>query len=619
MSKNLSSQLNQIKNILFVLFLFSFAYSQNGIRTLNSSLNYSQRLVTAIDDTASYFRWGMSNGTHTLYIPYNLSPTIDTGGISNLNGLNQSTQLFAVDTTINTSPAFSSSVATHTFRFPMSRINNKLNYSDTTTQRAYSDAKYGILANANTWTGVNTFTRIIHADSLIADNGNLVVNDSLKVVGTVSIIGGSLGGTINGQLFLSTTMSNGVDKNAKIVVPLYDSTKKNLLLIQGYNPVTRNEIAIGGNSSAQNSATVVGIFVGDSMNHAEGNRVFVVDSTRNTAIGTSATVSTNRLTLKNGLKQYLFGMYNSRNTFGSYFDSSFNYYTSGSIGVGTSTLTDKINSSGGIRTTGATAGGTGAYTAFYYSSGSVIITQGSSGGVGGRGMFSVFSRDANGSNSHLPLSIATTGITSLIALTLNNNATNPYISTLYNSRSILGAYTDSSFNTFNAGYASTTGKVTAGDTIRSGNYTTYSYFIPGGALVQSSDSTTKENIQPFSANLANFKLVQPRTYNFKKETFIIPFDEKSVPDSIRIEIDSATSKMVSNKSTKDLIRAEHIQKNDAVAERLASVNHAGFLAQEFNQKLFNKSSNEIRQEDLINAMWAKIQELELRLEKVEKK
>jgi len=84
-----------VKKLILLLFIASVSYGQ--IRSLNGALQNSQRLTISYDDTASSFRWAVSNGVHTLYIPYNLSPVFDTGGISVLNGLISSTQNFAVD------------------------------------------------------------------------------------------------------------------------------------------------------------------------------------------------------------------------------------------------------------------------------------------------------------------------------------------------------------------------------------------------------------------------------------------------------------------------------------------------------------------------------------------
>lgn len=112
--------MRNLNKILFFLICVSAGIAQ--IRSLNGSLNTSQKLTVGYDDTASYFRWSVSDGVHTLYIPYNLSPTIDTGGISSLNGLVQSTQTLAIDTTGAGIPSWSSIASTHTLGIPFKRM-----------------------------------------------------------------------------------------------------------------------------------------------------------------------------------------------------------------------------------------------------------------------------------------------------------------------------------------------------------------------------------------------------------------------------------------------------------------------------------------------------------------
>ena len=159
------------------------------------------------------------------------------------------------------------------------------------------------------------------------------------------------------------------------------------------------------------------------------------------------------------------------------------------------------------------------------------------------------------------------------------------------------------------------------DTVKAGTASgaTYSYFIPGGALVQSSDESLKANILPCTANLANFKLVTPRTYNFKKEVFLETFDRKSVPDSVDVKIDSVTTIRVSNLAAKDSIATAFYVNNLAYAESKSKVAYRGFLANEFNPLLLGKESKEINQQDVINVLWLKVQELEKRIAVLEKR
>ena len=161
------------------------------------------------------------------------------------------------------------------------------------------------------------------------------------------------------------------------------------------------------------------------------------------------------------------------------------------------------------------------------------------------------------------------------------------------------------------------GGIRTNDTLRVGNYSVYSYIKAGDAAwTISSDSSLKTNIKKYSANLNNFKNIIPRSFNFKKDAFLKSFDETSMPDSIYI--DSLGIK-VSNKEEKDKKRLEFEEKNLAEANAQSKIVHTGFLADEFNKQLFNTNSKEIDYQDVIVTMWAKIQELEARIEVLEKK
>ncbi len=175
-------------------------------------------------------------------------------------------------------------------------------------------------------------------------------------------------------------------------------------------------------------------------------------------------------------------------------------------------------------------------------------------------------------------------------------------------------------NAISAGTAQLT-TVRGSDTVKAGtqNGATYSYIIPGGALVQSSDESLKENIKPFTVNLANFSKVSPRKYNFKEKNFYETFDEKSVPDSVDVKIDSVRTKRVSNKKVKDAARSKFISDNLADSKRRNKIEYSGFLANEFNQQILGKQSKEINSADVTAVMWLKIQELEARIAVLEKK
>lgn len=161
---------------------------------------------------------------------------------------------------------------------------------DTTLNRSFSDIKYPILANSNTFTGVNTFTRIIHADSVIADNGNVVVNDSAKFNGKVSIAFDST--LISGNAF-------SIGQN-----PSYSGIQ----FVNASSPTEKinMEMYVGGSKNIQLSA----------------NAVSYINNTSGFAIG-ATTSNTSLFTLKNtNAKASASEWYNSRNLLLDKFDST---------------------------------------------------------------------------------------------------------------------------------------------------------------------------------------------------------------------------------------------------------------------------------------------------------
>jgi len=175
----------------------------------------------------------------------------------------------------------------------------------------------------------------------------------------------------------------------------------------------------------------------------------------------------------------------------------------------------------------------------------------------------------------------------------------------------LGSVAGTGINPFYAGAGTfggaltVAGKATAADTIRSGDYVTYSYFIPGGALVQSSSQDLKENIRSYTADLSKFFLVKPRKYTFKKENFIRLFDESTLSDTLTV-------------NEKGELRKKFREENLREAEAKSKREMIGFLAEEFNA-IIGKDSKEVNQQDVINVLWLKVQELEARVAKLEKR
>ncbi len=154
------------------------------------------------------------------------------------------------------------------------------------------------------------------------------------------------------------------------------------------------------------------------------------------------------------------------------------------------------------------------------------------------------------------------------------------------------------------------------DTLRTGDWTTYSYIIPGGALVQSSDEALKTDIRSFNPDLSKFSLVNPKVFKFKRENFVKTFDETSVPDSVDKQIDSVTVR-VSNKVEKDKRRAAFNAEAGAFADRMAEVKHTGLMATDFNPLIMGKNSKELNQGEVIAVLWKKVQELEARIKLLE--
>ena len=168
------------------------------------------------------------------------------------------------------------------------------------------------------------------------------------------------------------------------------------------------------------------------------------------------------------------------------------------------------------------------------------------------------------------------------------------------------------------------------DTIWCGNNTTYSYFKPGDALLTvSSDSTIKNNIQPFSVDLSKFSTVTPRTYTFKEDNF---YEYQTVQDSLNeAKTDSIAQAndttnikvlagMRNNMKVAPTVLAVGDVKNLEQAQSQAAVLHTGFLAQEFNSQLLgDNNSTEVDYNKVIAIMWLKIQELEKRVAVLEAK
>lgn len=172
--------------------------------------------------------------------------------------------------------------------------------------------------------------------------------------------------------------------------------------------------------------------------------------------------------------------------------------------------------------------------------------------------------------------------------------------------------------------ATLSGSLYAADTVMAGpndGGSPFSYITPGGALVQSSDSTLKTNVSLFQPNLANFSTVRPKRWQYKRENFLRTFDEASVPDSVdveeRVDDTTTTTIRVSNKTVKDSTRTRFYADMNARADKLASAEHSGFMAQDFNPLIMGRESKEINWGEVVATLWLKVREQESALKLLE--
>jgi len=153
------------------------------------------------------------------------------------------------------------------------------------------------------------------------------------------------------------------------------------------------------------------------------------------------------------------------------------------------------------------------------------------------------------------------------------------------------------------------GKLTFSDTIRSGNYTTYSYFIPGGSLVTSSDENVKINVRPFALSASALSFVEsinPRKYEWKKDNYTKAFDTSFVPHWFALKASEKTS-----------TRNKWLAEMTTEADRQANRTTTGFIAQEVNALLGKPNSKEIDYGELNAVLWQAVQELSAKVKALE--
>lgn len=137
------------------------------------------------------------------------------------------------------------------------------------------------------------------------------------------------------------------------------------------------------------------------------------------------------------------------------------------------------------------------------------------------------------------------------------------------------------------------------DTTRFGDWTTYSYIIPGGDLVKSStrdikiDISAIETPKDFEARILS---VSPKRYRFKPEAYM-----RGVSDTLKGE---------------DLTKA--LAEDAAQAAKQSERVVTGFIAEEFNPAFgIDPASKEIHTSDIIAAQWKAIQMLTARVKALE--
>jgi len=151
-----------------------------------------------------------------------------------------------------------------------------------------------------------------------------------------------------------------------------------------------------------------------------------------------------------------------------------------------------------------------------------------------------------------------------------------------------------------------TGRARFTDTMRVGDFTTYSYIIPGGALVQSSTREVKRNITDYAQTSLFDKVlaVNPVTWNFRPEVFKTGY---------------------SDSDTTEQLKRKHDDDDVTRAGKLSAIKHTGFIAEDWAAQ-FGGNGKEMNQSEITAVLWKTNQELiqrvralEARVDKLEKK
>lgn len=189
-----------MKKLIF-LFCITFAVAQNnGIRSLNGALNNSQRLTVDTSSSVSSFRWTLSNGVHTLNIPYriaNLSAGGAVGDADSLGGVPASGYVLVSDSASRYVTKSTTQVVSGKKYMYWAKIDTLLASPDnvmevaksgrqyTSIQTAITSALYGdvILVYPGTYSENVVFYASDSGKTLLALDRNTTTIDSLKIYG----------------------------------------------------------------------------------------------------------------------------------------------------------------------------------------------------------------------------------------------------------------------------------------------------------------------------------------------------------------------------------------------------------------------------------------------------
>jgi hypothetical protein len=143
------------------------------------------------------------------------------------------------------------------------------------------------------------------------------------------------------------------------------------------------------------------------------------------------------------------------------------------------------------------------------------------------------------------------------------------------------------------------GAAAVSDTLRVGDYSTFSYVIPGGDWVVSSTGDIKTDISAIETPAdfeARILAVSPKRYRFKPEAFL-----RGVSDTLK---GKALTKALAEDAAQAAKQSERVM--------------TGFIAEEFNPAFSaNPSSKEIHTSEIIAALWKQNQELLKRVKALE--